>query len=1498
MDRPIDVVEEQAGKIAGTDVYILPASSAQQRLGFLDRLDPGGCVYNEPSAHRIAGRLNRRALEASVNEIVRRHESLRTSFAMEEGVLVQHVHPNLPFTLPIVDLSATADAETQLRRLLVEEARHPFDLSQAPLFRVRLFAVGAEDHVLVITFHHIISDGWSRNVFLAELDTLYDAFSRNQPSPLEELPIQYADFAAWQREQADGVEAEQRRAYWQTQLANLATLDLPTDRPRPKQQTHRGTQRPLTISSALTSSLKAVALREKATLFMVTAAAFQTLLYRYTGQTDVALGITTANRNRSELEGLIGFFVNTLVLRADLSGDPSFVQLLARVKDAMWGAFVHEDLPFEQMVEAARVERDHSRSALFQVMFDYAPHAGTTRLGDLTMRSLPVDAGVSKFDLSIHLGEADGRLEGFIEYNTDLFDSATIERLIGHYQTLLRGVVANFNEQLSTLPLLTSAEEEHLLHTWNATQADYPRDKTVVQLFEAQAARRPDAIAVSHDGNSLSYGALSTQSDALASKLRVLGVKPGVLVGICVERSLAMMVGLIGTLKAGGAYVPLDPAFPADRLQFMLEDSQASVLLTQSKLRGLLAAAGVEVVLLDSLEPTATTPPAPPTAPPPAPVPPGTNFAPSAGPNDLAYVLYTSGSTGKPKGVEVSHRALVNLLWSAREVPGCTENDVLLAVTTLSFDVAAADMFLPLITGARIELVSRSVAADGRLMREKLESVQPTICFGTPASWRLLLEAGWTGTPSLTGMTGGEGLPADLAQALIERLHALWNLYGPTETTIYSTARRVTSSHEEITIGRPIANTTLYVLDQALQPVPVGVPGELFIGGDGLANGYRGRPELTAEKFIAHPFVRNPAANGSGQSEPGQSEPSQSELSLSEPGQSRQSARLYRTGDLVRYRPDGQLVHLGRLDHQVKIRGFRIELGEIESALRAAPSIANCVVVARPDHTSAPAVVAYFVPTPHAHIEVTTLRAHLRQTLPDYMVPQYFVEMKALPMTPNGKVDRKQLPAPERDETHADANETIGPRTPTEIQVAAIFAEVLQLPVISAQTHFFDAGGQSLTAVRLVSKLEVAFKIELPLQTLFDAPTVATMSDRICDLTGATRAEVAANDAAWPTRPPRSKTEQQLVSVWQRVLGVPEIGINESFTKLQGARSLVEEMLAEARRTVGFHAEGIPLSTFLANPTIEALARLIDGTSEPTPALAVCLQPAGSKRPLFLIHAGGGYVFFYRALAARLGRGRPIFGIRAVTRADKPGPAFEHTESVEQLAARYIAEIRAVQPKGPYTLGGACFGGAVALDMARQLRAQGEQIAGPLLLFDAFIRNGEAIDSFDLDGSGYAVNRALRHFQTAAGMGAAQKASYLARKVIRNIPTALSLVPGMVRSVVRQIGQSELSIDLMRFAATHLKSASLREQVQARVQARRLERCLVLLTRYRPSVFAGKIVLLKAANGSDPEAGWQGIASEGLEVHTLPGGHLDMMEEPAVAQTAALVSRYLAELRD
>ena len=1428
----------------------LPSSFAQQRLWFLDQLESGGAVYNIPVAYRLSGPLDAAALQQSLTEIVRRHEVLRTRFASEDGTPVQVISPAMDLPCPLMDVTDSVDPEDALQRLVNEEARRPFDVAKGPLIRARLLRVAADDHVLTITMHHIVSDGWSLEVFFKELRALYDAFRHGQPSPLPELPVQFADYAVWQREQLTGEVLERQRTYWRERLAGLGPLDLPADRPRPKRQTFRGTPRPLSISPELTAALKGVGRRENATLFMVTAAALQALLQRYTGQDDVAVGFPVANRSRAEVEGLIGFFVNTLVLRTDLSGGPTFAELLARVREAMLGAFAHQDLPFEKLVEEAQAERDLGRSPLFQVFFSMQGLSPRDiSLGDLSARPLLSDLQTSKFDLSMYLGETAGRLQGFVEYNTDLFEAATIERLVGHYQRLLEGVAADAQARLSELAVLTEEERQRLLTAWNDTQRDYPREQTVAQLFEAQAARCPDAVAVTHAEESLSYGELNARANALAAHLRALGVRPGVLVGLCVERSMQMMVGLLATLKAGGTYVPLDPAFPAERLAFMLADSQASVLLTQTSLDGLLSADAVQVVYLDRLEFDA--------------LPSVEDLPPVAGPGDLAYVLYTSGSTGKPKGVEVPHRALTNFLWSMRSTPGCTEHDVLMAITTLSFDIAGLELYLPLISGGRVELVSRAVAADGRLLRERLEQVQPTLLQATPATWRMLIEAGWQGTPGLTALIGGEALPSDLVQPLLDRTQALWNMYGPTETTIWSSVQRVRSAAEEITIGRPIANTTFYILDAALQPVPVGVPGELFIGGDGLAQGYRDRADLTAEKFIPHPFVSTPGA------------------------------RLYRTGDLARYRADGQVVHLGRHDQQVKIRGFRIELGEIEAALSACPGIGQAVVDARTDHTGTAVLAAYVVPAAGQAVVPADLRQRLRQTLPEYMVPQYFTELASLPLTPNGKVDRKRLPDFEKG-TGDDHVALVEPRTPTELQVATIFAELLQVAPVDAHSNFFDLGGHSLLAIRLMSRLSATFKVELPLQTLFEVPTVAGLSDRLCDRTGAARASSLRMEAEGARLSgPRTATEQRLASIWERILEVGPVGVYESFLRLQGSQNQLDAMLSEVRREFGVFAEGLPVSAFIAEPTVESLARTIDEARSPTSTLTVCLQPHGSKRPIFLIHAGGGYVFFYRALATRLGPHRPVYGVRAATKSDWPGPPFEHSKSVEVLAARYIEEIKSVQPRGPYTLGGACFGGVIAFEMARQLQAHGEAIAGPLLLFDSFVRDSEAVDAFDLQGAGYAVNRALLHLQRSSRLGPIEAVGFVLRKTRKNLGTTAALLPALLMRAWRKLKLSDAVITSNRSIATWFNKPALLEKAQLLTMERIMDATLRLLVTYLPVEFDGKIVLFKAANGPRPETGWAGLAREGIVVHEMLGVHLDMMEEPAVIETAALVTRYL-----
>ncbi len=913
----------------------LPLSFAQQRLWFLDQLEPGNPFYNICRGLILKGSLNVTALEQSLNEIVRRHEVLRTNFRDVDGRPVQEIASALNITLPIIDLGELSEEErvASVRQLASSHAQQPFDLTEGSLLRTTLLRLKEEEHVLVFTIHHIVADGWSAGVIVHEVAALYESFCSKKPLLLPELSIQYADFAIWQRQWLQTEVQSFQMAYWKQQLGgNLPVLQLPTDRPRPAIQTFRGRKQRWQISKTLTEALKSFSKREAVTLFMTMLAAFKVLLYRYTNQADILIGSPIANRNRKEIEGLIGFFVNTLVLRTDLSGNPSFKELLRRIREVTLDAYAHQDLPFEQLVEELQPERNLSYTPLFQVMFilQNAPME-VLKLPDLSLSPMEVEPETAMFDLTVFLTETEQGLMGVFEYNSDLFDAATIERMHGHFQTLLEGIVANPDQHLSDLPILTETEQQQLLVDWNQTSADYP-SICIYQLFEAQVEQTPNAVAVVFENLQLTYQELNVRANQLAHYLHSLGVGPEVLVGICVERSLSMLIGLLGILKAGGAYVPLDPAYPRDRLAFMLEDAKVSVLLTQKKLVAALPEHKAKVVCLDTdwqeIDEQSNC-----------------HSINQATTKDLAYVIYTSGSTGKPKGVQISHGALVNFLSAMRQNLKLTKEDILLSVTTLSFDIAALELYLPLIVGARLVLVSREIAVDGTQLLEQLTLLNTTIMQATPATWRLLLSAGWQDNRQLKILCGGEALDSSLANQLLERGTQVWNLYGPTETTIWSSVRMIESNSDQketeniIPIGQPIANTQFYILDSHQQLVPVGVPGELHIGGVGLARGYLNQPELTAQKFIPNPF--NNAS----------------------------TSRLYKTGDLVRYRLDKTIEYLGRIDHQVKVRGFRIELGEIEALLSEHPAVQQGVVLVQDNQASNKRLLAYIIPNLNQNLE-------------------------------------------------------------------------------------------------------------------------------------------------------------------------------------------------------------------------------------------------------------------------------------------------------------------------------------------------------------------------------------------------------------------------------------------------------------------------------------------------------------------------------------------------
>ncbi len=1029
-------------------------SFAQKRLWFLDQLKPDSPVYNVSVVFQLTGLLDVIALERSLNEIVRRHEALRTTFATVDGQPIQVVAPVLSLTLPVADLCAVPETEREVKaqRLLTEEVRRPFDLARGPLLRAALLRLGAEDHMLLLTIHHIVFDDWSIRVFNQELSVLYEAFSAGKSSPLPELPIQYADFAVWQRRWLQDEVLVEQLSYWKQQLgSSLPVLELPTDQPRPAAQTFEGAIQSFVLSSDLGNALKALSRREGVTLFMTLLAAFKTLLYRYTGQWDILVGSPIANRNRAEIEGLIGFFVNTLVLRTDLSGNLTFRELLCRVREVTLGSYTHQDLPFERLVEELQPERDLSRNPLFQVVFalqNVLVEAPT--LPSLAVSPVEVHNGTAKFDLTLEMWERADGLCGQLEYNVDLFDATTISRMVGHFQTLLEGIVANPEQRLSELSLLTEAECHQLL-VWNDTKMDYPQDTCAHHLFETQVARAPDVVAAVFEDEQLTYAELNRRANQLAYHLQALGVGPEVLVGICVERSLEMVVGILGILKAGGAYAPLDPTYPKERLALMLTDTQAPVLLTQERLRKSLPQHQVHVVCLDSdwggIAKESTD-----------------NPATSATAENLVYVIYTSGSTGRPKGVQIEHKGLLNLISWHQNAFTVSETDRASQVAGPGFDAAVWEVWPYLAAGASICLVDDQARASPPHLRDWFVSNAITIGFlPTPlAESALLLD--WPDDVALrTLLTGGDRLTHHPTPSLP---FELVNNYGPTESTVVATFGFVPPQNQADRappIGRPISNTQVYLLDRNLQPVPIGVPGELYIGGDGLARGYLRRPNLTKEKFIPNPF-----SNESG-------------------------ARMYRTGDLARYLPDGNIEFLGRIDHQVKIRGFRIELGEIEAVLVQYPAVRETVVLAREDDPGDKRLVAYVVPQGEQKLAVGDLQVFLRRKLPDHMVPSAFIMLEALPLTPNGKVDRRALPAP--DIARPEWGEAfVAPYTPIEKELAQIWCDVLGIRQVSISDNFFNLGGHSLLATQVTSRIRDAFHVEMPIRNLFETAIIADLA--------------------------------------------------------------------------------------------------------------------------------------------------------------------------------------------------------------------------------------------------------------------------------------------------------------------------------------------------------------------------------------------------------------------
>jgi amino acid adenylation domain-containing protein len=1048
---------------------IIPLSFAQQRLWFLEQLQSGSATYNIPTGMRLKGKLNVPVLLLSINEIIRRHEVLRTQFPTVDGNCLPAIKSNITLPFEEVDLQALnpIEQDEEVRSLFLKQAHQPFDLANDVLLRVKLLHLGVDEYVVLFTMHHIVFDGWSMDVLVRELTTLYSAFINNQPSPLPELPIQYIDFAIWQRQWLQGKVLETQLAYWRQKLSGvLPVLQLPTDYPRGRVQTFGGAIESFSLPLELSQSITSLANNAGVTPFIILLTAYKVLLHRYTGQTDLLVGTPVANRHRREIEGLIGFFVNTLVLRSDLRNNPSFRELLQQVRETTWEAYDRQDIPFEKLVEVLQPERDLSFNPLFQVKFRLE-NASTEELNlpELTLQPLQRTDASAKLDLSLDMYETSTGFVGAFEYNRGLFAKETIARMVEHFQTLLAGIVRNPDQRISELPLLTASETQKILVDWNQTQVEFQSSKTFHQLFEAQVEKTPNAIALIFEDQQITYQKLNQKSNQLAHYLIEKGVKPEVIVGICVERSPLMIIGLLGILKAGGAYLPLDPNYPPERLAYMLADSQIPILLTEE----ILNSGGLGSVYLDKDWETISqysieNPPC------------------QVKPENLAYLIYTSGSTGTPKGVLVPHIGLTNLTEHKIDVCDVHPGDCVLQFFSFSFDASIPEIIMALASGAKLLLAKSESLLPGAGLLQLLQDNEVTHITITPSA---LSQVPTGDLPKLRMvLVGGEAPSPELISRWSEGRRFI-NAYGPTEVTVNGSMVLCGNGHPLLPTIRPSANKQLYILDNYLQPVPIGVIGELYIGGVGVARGYLNRPDLTAERFIPNPYSPLPT-----------------------PHSLLPNPQLYKTGDLACYLPDGRIKLLGRIDNQVKIRGFRIEPQEVEMVLMQHPDIRAGVVIVREDTPGEKRLVAYVVTD--SSVSTSELRRFMREKLPEYLVPTAFVLLEALPLTNNGKLDTRSLPAPEEVRINA---EFIAPRTDIEFKLASIYTQVLNLEQVSIDADFFELGGHSLLATQLIAQALQVFKVELTVIDLFDAPTVAGLAERILQrqLTSKITTKVTAN---------------------------------------------------------------------------------------------------------------------------------------------------------------------------------------------------------------------------------------------------------------------------------------------------------------------------------------------------------------------------------------------------
>jgi amino acid adenylation domain-containing protein/FkbH-like protein len=1325
-----------------------PLSFAQQRLWFLDQLEPNSPLYNVPTVARLTGPLDVAALERALWSIVARHESLRTRFECHGETPAQVINPQPLFKLRTIDPADRAEAD----QLILQEVRRPFNLTDpGGLMRATLLRLNAGEHLLVLVLHHIVADEWSLKVLFRELAEFYKAQLDGCPCRLPELPIQYADYALWQRQWLRGESLQRQITYWKEQLDGKPPVtEITADKPRGPTPTFKGRTQSRAIARNVSDALKRLAGEKEATLFMVLLAAFKTLVYRYTSLEDIIVGTPIAGRNRVETEGLIGFFVNTLLVRTGAWGDPRFDEFLQRVRASALGAYAHQDLPFDKLVEELRPERSLSHLAFTRLMFAVQNRvAETVPLPGVRMELLETDTGTAKFDLTFVVQELERGLVLRVEYNCDLFEDGTIARLLEHFENLLRAIVIDPSRRLSELPMLGEAERRQLLVEWNGTGADYPRGKCIHELFQDRVQLQPEAVAAVFDGHSLTYAELNARANQLAHYLLHCNITPGTPVAICVERSAAMVVGFLAILKAGGAYVPLDPRYPKERLAFMIQDSRTPILLTQHGLLPHLPPlprGAVKTVCLDSQSELIASQSRdnPPT---------------QSAPHDPAYIMYTSGSTGRPKGVAVPHRAVNRLVLNTNYIQ-LDATDRIAQVSNMSFDAATFEIWGALLNGGQVRAIAANVALSPRDFARELQEQGITAMFLTSALFSQLAgEVPGAFKTLRTLIAGGEALDPGSVRSVLQNQPPLrlLNGYGPTENTTFTCChliRDVPEGAGNVPIGRPISNTQVYILDSHRNLLPAGVPGELYTGGEGLALGYWNRPDLNGEKFILHQF--------------GQSEPCQC---------------LYRTGDWARYLPDGTIEFLGRIDNQVKIRGFRVELGEIETVLGRHPGVRECAVTTHGAGAGQTRLAAYFVADGKRGPNAGQLRSFLKDKLPDYMVPGAFVQLESLPLTPNGKVDRRALPEPDRARPQSE-KKYASPRDAVELELTRIWENILGIEPIGIEDPFFDLGGHSLLVVRMIAQIEKAFGKKLRIATVFLAPTIEQLAVII-----------------------RDQTREGSVTA---------------------GTSLVE------------------------------------------------LQSKGTRPPLFFVHgAGGGMFWGYVNLARRLGEDQPVFGF------SPHGLEGGEFATIEAMAARYVRDMRSVQEHGPYYLGGYCFGGNVAYEMARQLEAQGQKV-GLLALMNCAPPNSRYFRAAWTPAWWARFFRNLVHWAGYCRQWTAvQRRDFIRWKWARLMhrrPRLFGAAPegSLPVEIENMVDMASLPPEQRKLWENHIRA----------------------LMNFHPGPYRGRAHLFRSPghplwSSFAPDYGWSEVAQGGVEVTIVPGTHEKILEEPWVDFTAAKLKSVL-----